>query len=80
MNAMYNGKTRFMPFGPVGSPDIVCVINGQHVGIDERDRWSSAFAVRFSSLKTMYRCPPSVFSLPTYSALLALRPVGLVMR
>ena len=30
----YKGKRRFLRFGAVGSPDIVCVINGQYVGIE----------------------------------------------
>lgn len=30
----YKGKKRFMRFGAVGSPDIVCVIKGQFVGVE----------------------------------------------
>jgi hypothetical protein len=30
----YNGKKYFMRFGCPGSPDIVCVINGQYIGIE----------------------------------------------
>jgi hypothetical protein len=32
--ATYKGKDRFFKFGAAGSPDIVCVINGQYVGIE----------------------------------------------
>lgn len=34
MTKIYNGRKMFMRFGEVGSPDIVCVINGQYVGIE----------------------------------------------
>ena len=30
----YKGKSRFVQFGAVGSPDIVCVIRGRYVGIE----------------------------------------------
>lgn len=29
--------SRFLRFGATGSPDIVCVINGQYVGIEVKD-------------------------------------------
>lgn len=34
MVSTYKGKERFMRFGAVGSPDIICVIKGQYVGIE----------------------------------------------
>lgn len=34
MVSEYKGKKRFMRFGASGSPDIICVINGQYVGIE----------------------------------------------
>jgi hypothetical protein len=34
MVSEYKGKVRFMRFGAVGSPDIICVVNGQFVGIE----------------------------------------------
>ena len=34
MVSEYKGKKRFMRFGANGSPDIVCVIDGQYVGIE----------------------------------------------
>lgn len=30
----YKDKSYFMKFGATGSPDIICVINGQYVGIE----------------------------------------------
>jgi hypothetical protein len=30
----YKGKNRFFHFGAIGSPDIICVIKGQFVGIE----------------------------------------------
>jgi hypothetical protein len=36
MAGEYKGKKWFMRFGPVGSPDIVCVVNGQYVGIERQ--------------------------------------------
>lgn len=32
-----NNKDYFVRFGAVGSPDIVCVIGGQYVGIEVKD-------------------------------------------
>ena len=32
--ASYKGKQRFFRFGYKGAPDIVCVINGQYVGLE----------------------------------------------
>lgn len=37
MMSSYKGKDRFMRFGHPGSPDIVCVIKGQYVGIEVKD-------------------------------------------
>jgi hypothetical protein len=34
MAGEYKGKKWFMRFGAVGSPDIVCVVNSQFVGIE----------------------------------------------
>ena len=34
MVSEYKGKKRFMRFGATGSPDIVCVIKGQYVGLE----------------------------------------------
>ena len=34
MTGDYKGKHWFMRFGAVGSPDIICVIAGQFVGIE----------------------------------------------
>jgi len=34
MVSEYKGKQRFMRFGALGSPDVVCVINGIYVGIE----------------------------------------------
>lgn len=34
MTHEYNGKKSFMRFGEVGSPDIVCVIDGIYTGIE----------------------------------------------
>jgi hypothetical protein len=34
MAGEHNGKRWFMKFGAVGSPDIICVIKGQYVGIE----------------------------------------------
>ena len=34
MLSTYKGKERFMRFGAVGSPDIICVVKGQYVGIE----------------------------------------------
>jgi hypothetical protein len=30
----YKGKERFMRFGALGSPDIICIIKGRFVGIE----------------------------------------------
>lgn len=30
----YKGKTQMVRFGSVGSPDIICVINGQFIGFE----------------------------------------------
>ena len=37
MISEYKGKKRFMRFGVTGSPDIVCVIKGQYVGIEVKN-------------------------------------------
>ena len=34
MASEYKGKRSFVRFGAVGSPDIICVIKGQFVGIE----------------------------------------------
>ncbi len=34
MTSEYKGKRSFVRFGAVGSPDIICVIKGQYVGIE----------------------------------------------
>lgn len=34
MVSEYKGRKRFTRFGAVGSPDIVCVVKGQYVGIE----------------------------------------------
>lgn len=34
VKGMYNGKARFLRFGAVGSPDIICIKGGQFIGIE----------------------------------------------
>jgi len=34
MVSEYQGKKRFMRFGAVGSPDIVCIKSGKYIGIE----------------------------------------------
>ena len=34
MVSEYKGRKSFVRFGAVGSPDIICVIKGQYVGIE----------------------------------------------
>lgn len=38
MFSEYKGKTRAFKLGVVGSPDIICVINGQYVGIEVKSQ------------------------------------------
>ena len=30
----YNGKRSFTKFGALGSPDIICVVNGRYIGLE----------------------------------------------
>lgn len=34
MGGEYKGKRWFMRFGAIGSPDIICVVNGRFIGIE----------------------------------------------
>jgi hypothetical protein len=34
VQATYKGRSRYVRFGAVGAPDIVCVIRGRYVGIE----------------------------------------------
>lgn len=37
--ATYNGKKRFFRYGTPGTPDIVCIIKGQYIGIEVKGKY-----------------------------------------